>query len=102
VVLSTHKHDKSTVHLLRIDQMHISRVGFWEAQGEVTCISIFTVSETTWVVMGVVVNASPCVLIYSLDGSLLIAKTLDGLHGKKYPFAIVTHGKLTAIRLPRN
>ncbi|KAH6899044.1 mono-functional DNA-alkylating methyl methanesulfonate N-term-domain-containing protein [Thelonectria olida] len=78
VVLSTYQHDMSAVHLLRIDQMHIARAGLWEVQGEVTCISMFTVSETTWVVMGAVVNASPCVLIYSLDGNLLIAKQLDG------------------------
>ncbi|KAI5466573.1 mono-functional DNA-alkylating methyl methanesulfonate N-term-domain-containing protein [Mariannaea sp. PMI_226] len=78
VALCVYKEQATQIHVLRTDQMSVSRVTTWDVQGEVTCLSIFTVSNQTLFAMGTVVGGIPHFLLHTLDGVSLINKSLGG------------------------
>ncbi|KPM34735.1 hypothetical protein AK830_g11834 [Neonectria ditissima] len=85
VVMSTHKDQTSQLHVSQIDQMNVSQVRSWDTQGEITCISMFSHSDKTWIVAGSVADGSPSVSVYSSDGDVIISRTLDAYNGIQPP-----------------
>ncbi|KAH8736684.1 mono-functional DNA-alkylating methyl methanesulfonate N-term-domain-containing protein [Ilyonectria robusta] len=90
VVISSHKDQASQLHILEIDQMNVSRAMSWDAQGEVTCISIFTYSEQTLIVSGSVMDGSPWISIYSSEGGAIVSEALNDVNG------MAPHGQMEA------
>ncbi|KAM0438853.1 hypothetical protein ACHAPT_001614 [Fusarium lateritium] len=56
IVISSHNGQRSRLDVLRIDQMNVSRAASFDTTGEVTCLSLFTVSGNTYIVAGSVID----------------------------------------------
>ncbi|KAL7926328.1 mono-functional DNA-alkylating methyl methanesulfonate N-term domain-containing protein [Trichoderma austrokoningii] len=76
VVFSTHTDQVSRLHVMRAQEIEFSLVKSWDAQGEVTCVSIFTVSSGTFVVATSMCDGVPWLSIYSTTGEPIVAKAI--------------------------
>ncbi|KAL7933812.1 mono-functional DNA-alkylating methyl methanesulfonate N-term domain-containing protein [Trichoderma chlorosporum] len=75
-VFSTHAGQVSRLHAIKIEQVDFAIVGSWDAQGEVTCVSIFTVSGNNFIVAASIYNGVPWISIYSTSGEAIVSKSI--------------------------
>ncbi|KAJ4193419.1 hypothetical protein NW755_003411 [Fusarium falciforme] len=68
VVISSHNGQASRLDVLRIDQMNVTKVASVDTAGEVTCLSLFTLLGDTYIVVGSVIDGTPWIFNYTLDG----------------------------------
>ncbi|KND90349.1 hypothetical protein TOPH_05044 [Tolypocladium ophioglossoides CBS 100239] len=80
VIISTHGSQGSQVHTLLVTPAGIHHGGTWDVQGEVTCVSLFTASESKFVITGSVLDGTPWISIYSSKGEAVAAKAITGHH----------------------
>ncbi|PTB72969.1 hypothetical protein M440DRAFT_1340680 [Trichoderma longibrachiatum ATCC 18648] len=73
VVFSTHTATVSRLHVMTAEGIEFSLVGSWDAQGEVTCVSIFSVSDKSFIAAGSMHNGVPWVSIYSTTGQEIVS-----------------------------
>jgi hypothetical protein len=76
VVFSTHTNQVSQLHVMKVQGIELSLIKSWDAQGEVTCVSIFTVSSGTFVVATSMCDGVPWLSIYSTTGEPIVAKAI--------------------------
>lgn len=83
VVVSTHKDGSSQLHTMRIDEMDIRTVGSWDLAGEVTCLSIFQLSGSFFVLTGSVVNSASWISVYAMNGEAIVSEAVNRITGMK-------------------
>lgn len=76
VVFSTHTNQVSRLHVMRAQEIEFGLTRSWDAQGEVTCVSVFTVSSDTFIVATSMCNGVPWLSIYSMTGEPIVAKAI--------------------------
>ncbi|KEY70872.1 hypothetical protein S7711_00718 [Stachybotrys chartarum IBT 7711] len=86
------------LHTLEIDQMKVSRKHSWDVEGEVTCISLFTLDQNQRVVASSMVNGMPRVSVYTLEGSVIQSESF-ALHRGTDLIAGTRCGHILTIRL---
>jgi hypothetical protein len=68
--------------------IEFSLVGSWDAQGEVTCVSIFSVSNKSFIAAGSMYNGVPWISIYSTTGQEIVSGPISTSQGESFiPFA---------------
>ncbi|UKZ73493.1 hypothetical protein TrVFT333_001140 [Trichoderma virens FT-333] len=85
VVFSTHVGQVSRLHTMKAEGIDFAMIGSWDAQGEVTCVSIFTVSSNSFIAAASMYNGVPWISIYSASGEAIVSKSItsgqDGVDG---------------------
>lgn len=81
VIISTHGSQGSQLHALLVTPAGIRHDGTWDVQGEITCVSLFAVSESKFVIAGSVLDGALWISIYSSKGETVAAKAITGYHG---------------------
>jgi hypothetical protein len=61
---------------MKAEGIDFTMIGSWDAQGEVTCVSIFTVSNSNFIVATSMYNGVPWISIYSATGEPIVAKPI--------------------------
>lgn len=90
-VFSTHVGEVSRLHAMKAEGINFSMIGSWDAQGEVTCVSIFTVSSSNFVVAASMYNGVPWLSIYSTSGEAIVSKPIKSNNGTSCtPFDIAS------------
>lgn len=87
VVFSTHANQVSRLHVMRAQEIEFGLTRSWDAQGEVTCVSIFTVSSNTFIVATSMCNGVPWLSIYSTTGEPIVAKAITANSGMSFSYA---------------
>lgn len=83
VVLSTHNNGKSQLHTVQIEGLGANGVNSWDIAGEVTCVSLFKISDDYFVITGSVVDSAPWISVYALDGKAIVTEAVDKRSGKR-------------------
>lgn len=86
VVFSTHTATVSRLHVMTAEGIEFSLVGSWDAQGEVTCVSIFSVSDKSFIAAGSMHNGVPWVSIYSTTGQEIVSGPISSGQGASWKF----------------
>lgn len=90
-VFSTHVGEVSRLHAMKAEGINFSMIGSWDAQGEVTCVSIFTVSSNNFIVATSMYNGVPWISIYSTSGEAIVSKPITSSNGTSCtPFDIAS------------
>ncbi|KAL7785971.1 mono-functional DNA-alkylating methyl methanesulfonate N-term domain-containing protein [Trichoderma ceciliae] len=76
VVFSTHIGQVSRLHVMKAEGIDYTMIGSWDAQGEVTCVSIFTISTNNFIVAASMYKGVPWISIYSTTGEPIVAKPI--------------------------
>lgn len=76
IVLSTHSNGQSQLHSLHVKENHLRHVSTWNIEGEITCVSLFSISDNHYVIAASVVDGNPCISAYSLNGTQVAARVL--------------------------
>lgn len=73
--------------------MNVTRVASVDTAGEVTCLSLFTLSGDTYIVAGSVIDGTPWIFNYTLDGQEARSHSMES-HGGIVPIldSGVDHG----------
>ncbi|KAL6814223.1 mono-functional DNA-alkylating methyl methanesulfonate N-term domain-containing protein [Trichoderma camerunense] len=82
-VFSTHVGEVSRLHAMKAEGINFSMIGSWDAQGEVTCVSIFTVSSNNFIVAASMYNGVPWISIYSTSGEAIVSKPITSSNGNE-------------------
>lgn len=77
LVIMSSRNQASRLHLLRIEQMNVSHVKLWEAKGEVTCLSVFSILNDYYIATGSITDGTIWLTIYSLNGKEVTGKALE-------------------------
>ncbi|KAL6858489.1 mono-functional DNA-alkylating methyl methanesulfonate N-term domain-containing protein [Trichoderma novae-zelandiae] len=77
VVFSTHIAPVSRLHVMKAEGIEFSLVGSWDALGEVTCVSIFSVSSNSFIAAGSMYNGVPWISIYSTTGEAIVSGAIS-------------------------
>ncbi|RFU78399.1 thermotolerance [Trichoderma arundinaceum] len=80
VVFSTHIGQVSRLHVVRAEGNDFTAIGNWDAQGEVTCVSIFNVLSNSFIVAASMYMGVPWISIYSTTGGPIVAKPITSGH----------------------
>lgn len=91
IVLSTHNDGQSQLHTMHIEGLDIKDVNSWDIAGEVTCVSLFTISDDCCVITGSVVDGAPWISVYTLDGKAIVTEAVDKISGKRGPELFSKH-----------
>ncbi|KAK5998199.1 hypothetical protein PT974_00571 [Cladobotryum mycophilum] len=97
VTLSTHTGQQSRLHVMRAEGAKFSNLSSWDAKGEVTCISIFTVSTNHFIVAASMHDCIPWISIYSLTGTLIVERPVGIEHGAEGGEGLANLEALTSI-----
>lgn len=90
-VFSTHTNQVSRLHVMRAQGIEFSLISSWDARGEVTCVSIFTISSGTFVVATSMCDGVPWLSIYSTTGEPIVAKAITTNHGMFAIYPLVSY-----------
>lgn len=80
-VFSTHVGQVSRLHAMKVEGINFSMIGSWDAQGEVTCVFIFTVSSNNFIVAASIYNGVPWISIYSTSGEAIVSNPIKSSKG---------------------
>ncbi|RSM08014.1 hypothetical protein CDV31_008317 [Fusarium ambrosium] len=100
VVISSHNGQGSRLDVLRIDQMNVTRVATVNTAGEVTCVSLFTLSGETCIVVGSVIDGTPWIFNYTLDGQEIRSHSMEPhseYHGQQLQFRMEAFTSISTV-----
>ena len=82
MVVSVPSAQKTHLHVLRVDQMDLSRVTEWSHAGHVTCMAPFVASKRQVIAIASFHDNNIFLSIHDIDGELLSSRVVDSLNGR--------------------
>jgi hypothetical protein len=76
VALSTHSESGFHMHLLGFSDNQVSHIKSYKVNGEVTCLAFCSIIEQAFLILGVWVDQSACLAIYSVNDDASVAPTI--------------------------